>query len=59
MHFDRSSMYMDAERERKSACHPRASGDPAQGNTLDSRVRGHDHPLVRTVCLHSRVPNTL
>ena len=59
MHFDRGSPYMDAEMERQVGRHPRASGDPAQGHPLDSRVRGNDHSHMRTVCLHSRVHNTL
>jgi hypothetical protein len=59
MHVDRGSPCMDAEMARTIARHPRASGDPAQGTPLDSRVRGNDHPPVCTVCLHSRVHNTL
>jgi hypothetical protein len=59
MHFDRGSTYMDAEMARQVGRHPRASGDPAQGHSPDSRVRGNDSPLVCTGGLHSRVPNTL
>ena len=59
MHFDRGSPSMDAEMERNIARHPRASGDPVPWDPLDSRVRGNDQPPVRTVCLHSRVHNTL
>ena len=51
MHFDRGSSSMDAKMERKIERHPRASGDPVQGNPLDSRVRGNDpHAMLRSLC---------
>jgi hypothetical protein len=38
---------------------PAQAGIQPQENTLDSRVRGNDHPMVSVVDLHSRVHNTL
>jgi len=38
MHFERCDGSMDVEMER----HPRAGGDPAHGDRLDSRLRGND-----------------
>jgi hypothetical protein len=55
MHVERCETSMETERAR----HPRARGDPAHGESLDSRVRGNDHRATRTFCQRSRVHNTL
>ena len=39
MHFERCETDMKIARER----HPHVSGDPAHGDSLDARVRGHDY----------------
>ncbi len=39
MYFKLCCVYMD----RNMVRHPRASGDPAYGSDLDSRLRGNDH----------------
>jgi hypothetical protein len=59
MHVDRDSPSMDTEMERTIARHPRAGGNPVPWDPLDSHVCGNDPPPVHTVCLHSRVHNTL
>ena len=54
MHLERGSASMDAEQER----HPRVGGDPVQGDSLDSRVRGNDHGAERPLWQGSRAHNT-
>jgi hypothetical protein len=51
MHFDRGSLYMDVERERQMARHPRASGDPAQGTPwIPAYAAMTILPYARYVC---------
>jgi len=55
MHVEPCYGYMDGAMER----HPRAGGDPAHGDRLDSHVRGNDHYAASTLGQRSRVHNTL
>jgi hypothetical protein len=50
MYFERGYEYMDLKMER----HPHAGGEPARGDSLDSRGRGNDHLAASPFCQHSK-----